>query len=96
MTRPEQREWLQLLEAELARRAARVEWQAGEADRARERFVETLQAMAGRLAAPSLYPLSIADMSIAEKLACRYFLPEHLMPPGLGTEKEIWAEYEAR
>jgi hypothetical protein len=60
--------------------------------------LETLRQMAGRLAAApsSLHPLQIADMSIAEKLACRYFLPEGLCPAGLGTEDEIWTEYEAR
>lgn len=41
-------------------------------------------------------PLEIADMSVAEKLACRYFLPDKLQPAGLGTEEEIWAEYASR
>jgi hypothetical protein len=38
----------------------------------------------------------VENMSIAEMLACRLFLPEHLMPAGLGTEEEIWAEYQTR
>jgi hypothetical protein len=96
MTTIEQRgEWLAALEAEYGRRAARVEWQADEGERQRQWFLEELQAMAGRLAATAhLYPLPIDDMSIAEMLACRWFLPEHLMPAGLGTEEEIWAKYQ--
>jgi hypothetical protein len=88
-------EWLALLEAELARRTARVAWEAGEEERSRQQFVATLAAMAERFAASApRYPLQIDDMSIAEMLACRLFLPEHLMPAGLGTEEEIWAEYQ--
>jgi hypothetical protein len=89
-------EWLALLEAELARRTARVAWAADEAERAREEFIARLQGIAERFAAVApRYPLQIDDMSIAEMLACRYFLPEHLMPAGLGTEEEIWAKYQA-
>ena len=43
MRTPEQREWLALLEAELARRTARVEWQADESERQRQWFVNELQ-----------------------------------------------------
>jgi hypothetical protein len=53
--------------------------------------------MAERFAAASSGPpLQVADMAIAEKLACRLFLPEDLCPEGLGTEDEIWREYAAR
>jgi hypothetical protein len=92
-----QREWLALLEAERARRAARVEWQAGEDERATQRVVEELQQMAERFAATAhLFPLQIDDMSIAEKLACRWFLPDELLPAGLPAEGQIWADYKAR
>ena len=90
------REWLALLEAELGRRAARTEWEAGEGERQREWFVNTLEEMAERLAVAgsSAHPLQVDDMSIAEKLACT-LLPEPLRPAGLPTEAAIWAEYEA-
>jgi hypothetical protein len=92
----DRREWLRLLETELARRAARVEWQAGADERARLWFLDTLQAMAQRLGATAhLHPLQIDDMSCAEMLAC-HFLPEHLRPAGLGTEDEIFALAAAR
>jgi hypothetical protein len=62
----------------------------------REWLLDTLQAMARRYAALAhLHPLDTVDMSIAEKLACRYFLPEDLQPAGLGTEDQIWAEYRS-
>jgi hypothetical protein len=89
----EHREWLAYLEAELARRAARVEWAAGEDERAREWFADTLQGMAQRLAATAhLLPLSIDDMAPAELLCC-HLLPEHLRPAGLPTEAAIWADF---
>jgi hypothetical protein len=92
----EQREWLALLEEELARRTARVVWQAGQAERERQQFIDTLQQMAERLAALApLYPLQIDDMSPAEMLAC-HFLPEPMRPAGLGTEEQILALVEAR
>jgi hypothetical protein len=88
-------EWLALLEAELARRTARVEWAAGEDERQRQRLIDTLAAMAERLAVSApMHPLDLADMSPAEKLAC-HLLPEPLRPAGLPTEAAIWAEYEA-
>jgi hypothetical protein len=97
MTTPDRREWLALLEAELTRRTARVEREADEAERAREQLINTLQQMAERHAATAhLCPIDVSDMSIAEKLACRLFLPEHLQPEGLPTEEEIWADYKAR
>jgi hypothetical protein len=90
-------EWLALLEAELARRAARTEREADESERQREAFIEELRQMAARIAATAhLHPVRTDDMSIAEMLACRFFLPEHLMPSGLLTEDQIWVEYEAR
>jgi hypothetical protein len=90
-----QGEWLVLLEAELARRTARVEWDAGATERARQQFIAELEAMAARYAATAhLYPLPIDDMSPAEKLAC-HLLPESMRPAGLPTEPAIWAEYEA-
>jgi hypothetical protein len=90
-------EWLALLEAELARRTARVAWETGEDERARQWFFDTLRQIAERFAAAAhLQPLQIDDMSVAEKLACRLFLPEHLMPAGLGGVDEIWAEYQTR
>jgi hypothetical protein len=97
MTTIEQRgEWLELLEAEYARRTARVAWEADEGERQRQWFIDTLAAMAQRFAALAPhYPLQIDDMSIAEKLACRYFLPEDLRPTGLATEDQIWAEYRS-
>jgi hypothetical protein len=63
----------------------------------REWFIGTLQQIAQRFAATAhLYPLSIDDMAPMEMLACCYFLPEHLMPAGLPTADQIWAEVEAR
>jgi hypothetical protein len=92
----QQREWLALLEAELARRTARAEWEAGQDERVAQQFIDELQAMAQRLAGTAhLYPLRIDDMSCAEMLAC-HFLPEHLRPAGLPAEAAIWAEYQAR
>ena len=90
-------EWLRCLEAELARRNARVEWEAGEAERAAEQFFAELEQMAARFARTAhLYPLPVDDMSPAEMLACRYFLPEDLQPEGLGSEDEIFALVAAR
>jgi hypothetical protein len=88
-------DWLVGTTAEIERRqAAKLEAAGGDE---RERFIATLQQMAERLAvAAARDPLQIDDMSIAEMLACRWFLPEELMPPGRGSEKEIWAEYAAR
>lgn len=89
-------EWLALLEAELARRKARVEWEAGQDERAAQQFVEELAQMAQRFtAAAPLHPLRTDDMSPAEMLAC-HLLPEPLRPAGLPTEDQIWAEYQAR
>jgi hypothetical protein len=88
--------WRTLLQEERDRRAAA---RAGTADgdAAREQFLAELRQMAQRFAAAAhLYPLSIDDMSIAEKLACRWFLPDELLPAGLPTEDQIWAEYRAR
>jgi hypothetical protein len=90
-----EREWLALLEAELARRATRVEWAAGEAERQRQWVLDTLQAMTQRFAATAhLQPLDLTDMAPAEMLAL-HFLPEHLRPPGLPTEAAIWADFRA-
>jgi hypothetical protein len=93
----EQPEWLAMLEAELARRSARVQWESDAAERAAQWLIETLQEIARRFAvlAP-MWPLQINDMSTAELLACRLFLPEHLRPPNLPTEAKIWDEYERR
>jgi hypothetical protein len=97
MTTPEQqREWLRLLEEELTRRATRVAREADEDERQRQWFFNELQQIAERLGAPLPgHPLDISDMSIAELLSCRLFLPEHLQPAGLPTEDEIWARFEA-
>jgi hypothetical protein len=93
----EQREWLAMLEAELARRNARVEWDAGEDERAAQQFIEELQTIAGRLAGTAhLAPFTADDMSIVEMLSCRLFLPEGMQPAGLPSEPEIWAEYQRR
>lgn len=91
------RKWLGLLEAELARRQARQQWAAGEADRQQQWVIDTLASMAQRLAAAGLsdHPLQLDDMSVAEKLACT-LLPEPLRPAGQPTKAEIWAEYEAK
>jgi hypothetical protein len=95
MTTPDQREWLALLEAELARRTARVAWEADEGERQRQWFINELQQIAERFAATThLFPLSTDDMSPAEKLAC-HLLPGELRPAGLPTEAAIWAEYRA-
>jgi hypothetical protein len=77
-----------LIEALQAEQARRRKAQYGGHDDPREWLLETLQTMAERMAraASSPHPLDINDMSIAEKLACRYFLPENLCPTGLGTE----------
>jgi hypothetical protein len=93
----QRREWLALLEAELARRSARVEWEAAEGERQRQWFLDTLEAMAQRLAAAasSPHPLVVEDMSPAEKLACT-LLPEEVRPAGLGTGDEIFALAAAR
>jgi hypothetical protein len=96
MTTPDRREWRALLKAELARRTARVEWQAGEDERARQQFLDTLQAMAERFAASAhRYPLDVSDMSPAEQLCC-HLLPEDLRPAGLPSEVAIWAKLKAR
>ena len=92
----QRREWLALLEAELARRTARVELQATEGERAREQILDELQAMAGRmLATAHLYPITIDDMSPAEMLAC-HFLPEEMQPAGLPSADQIWSGIQAR
>jgi hypothetical protein len=89
-------QWHALLLAERARRAARAELEAGQDERERKQFFDTLQQMAQRFAATAhLHPLQIDDMSIAEQLAC-HLLPEELRPAGLGTEDQIWAEYRSR
>jgi hypothetical protein len=91
-----QREWLALLKAERARRAARTEWKEGEDERAREQFLEELQQMALRFAAlATTQPLELDDMSPVEMLACN-MLPESMRPAGLPTEDQIWREYRAR
>lgn len=91
------REWLELLEAELARRRAQQEWEAGEDERQREWVHDTLASMAERLAAAtsSPHPLIVDNMSPAELLCC-HLLPEELRPSGLPTEAAIWAEFKAR
>jgi hypothetical protein len=87
-------DWLTGTTAEIERRRAATLEAAGDE---RERFINTLQEMAQRLAATAhLYPIDTADMSIAEKLAILYFWPENQHPEGLGSEKQIWAEYAAR
>jgi hypothetical protein len=85
---------IRTLEAEQARRRkARY----GGHDDPRKWLLYTLQQMAQKFAATAhLYPLSIGDMAPMEMLACRHFLPEHLMPAGLPTADQIWAAYEAR
>lgn len=85
-----------LLEAELTRRTARTEWEAGADERTRQWVLDTLQQMAQRLAAAgsSPDPLHLDDMSPAEKLAC-HMLPKPLRPAGLPSKAAIWAEYEA-
>jgi hypothetical protein len=86
-----------LLDALQAEQTRRRKAQFGGHDDPRQWLLDTLQTMAQRLAATAhLYPLSIADMSIMERLACRYFLPEDLCPVGLESEDAIWAEFEAR
>jgi hypothetical protein len=86
-----------LLEALQTEQARRRKAQFGGHDDPREWLLAELQEMAERFAATAhLCPLDLADMSIMEKLACRYFLPVDLCPEGLGSEGEIWAEYEAR
>jgi hypothetical protein len=85
-----------LIEALEAEQARRRKARFGGHDDPREWLLETLQTMAQRFAATAhLLPLQLDDMAIAEKLACRFFLPEELMPAGLGTEEEIWAKYAA-
>ena len=89
-----QREWLALLEAEHARRAARVAWQASEDERQKEQLVDMLWQMTERFAALAhLHPLEIDDMAPAEMLAC-HLLPEEMRPAGLPTEAAIWADIE--
>lgn len=95
-TTVQQREWLGLLEAELARRTTQAKWEAGQDERLRQQLLDELEEMARRLAAGALLrPLQIADMSCAEMLAC-HFLPERLRPAGLGSEDEIFALTAAR
>jgi hypothetical protein len=96
MTTPDRREWLALLKAELARRSARTEWQAGEDERAREQVIDTLRQMAQRFAAAApLHPLQIDDMSAVEMLAVN-LLPAEMRPVGLPTAAAIWAKIKAR
>jgi hypothetical protein len=62
-------------------------------EHAYKQLADTLSEMALRLATTTpLCPLRLDDMSPAELLAC-HFLAEHLRPPGLPTEDEIWAKY---
>jgi hypothetical protein len=90
-------QWHALLLAERARRTAKAEWQTNEADRSREQFLDTLQQIAQRFAAAApRHPLDVSDMSIAEMLAVRWFLPEDLWPADLPTDDQIWAEYRSR
>jgi hypothetical protein len=85
--------WLTSTTAEIERRhAAKIE----ESGEERERLINTLREMAQRLTAAPQVPLDVRDLSTAEKLAIRCFWPADLCPEGLGTEKEIWAEYAAR
>jgi hypothetical protein len=92
----QQREWLALLEAELARRTMQAKWEAGQDERLRQELLDELEEMARRLAAVALlHPLQIDDMSYAERLAC-HLLPESMRPRGLASEDQIWAEYRAR
>jgi hypothetical protein len=86
-----------LIEALEAEQARRQKAQFGGQD-PREWLFATLRQIAERLAtaASSPHPLQVDDMSIAEKLACRYFLPENLCPEGLESEDAIWSEFEAR
>jgi hypothetical protein len=92
-----QRTWLALLEAELGRRTARAQWDAGADERARERFAAELADIAQRLGATAVkYPLDPAAMSPVEQLAVRLFLPKHLQPRGLPTEARILAPFLAR
>jgi hypothetical protein len=88
--------WLELLEAELARRTARQEWAAGEGERQQQWVLDTLASMAQRFAAAVSFdhPLVVDDMSPAEKLCC-HLLPAPLRPTGLPTEAAIWAEFKA-
>ena len=83
-----------LLKALNAEQALRRKAQFGGHDDPRQWLIDTLQQMAQRLVAPSLHPLDIADLSVAEKVAC-LLLPEPLRPAGLPTEAAIWAEFEA-
>jgi hypothetical protein len=86
--------WIALLRGEIERREAEAIAAAG--GDPRQAFVDKLREMARTLAATAhLYPLQLADMSVAERLAC-HLLPEPMRPAGLGTEDEIWAEYWER
>ena len=90
-------QWLALLTAELARRAAQTTWEANEGERARQQLIDELQQIAERLAATEhLFPLDVSDIAPIEVLAVRYFWPEDRLPAGLPTEDQIWAEYRAR
>ena len=73
------------LKALLAALEAELARRSPPVEQAREQLVDTLSEMALRL----------DDMSTAELLSC-HFLPEHLRPPGLPTEDEIWAKYRDR
>jgi hypothetical protein len=86
-------DWLAGTTAEIERRqAAKLEASGGDE---RERLINTLREMAQRLTAAPQVPINVSDLSIAEKLAIRCFWPDDRCPEGLGTEKEIWAEYAA-
>jgi hypothetical protein len=86
--------WIALLRGEIERREAEAIAAAGSDPR--QAFVDKLREMAQSLAATAhLCPLQLADMSVAERVAC-HLLPEPMRPAGLGTEDEIWAEYQAR
>jgi hypothetical protein len=87
------RGWLIGTTAEIERRqAAKLEAAGGDE---RQRLINTLREVAQRLTSAPWFPIDVSDLSIAEKLAIRCFWPESLCPEGLGTEKEIWAEYAA-
>jgi hypothetical protein len=65
----QQREWLALLEAELARRTVRAAWEAGQNERLRQQLFDTLQEMAQRFAGPMRAPRCLGSAAIVIRVS---------------------------
>jgi len=99
----QRREWLALLEAELARRTAKAQWEAGEDERQAERLLDELRQMAerqrvvGETHPVAMFDLSyghgppqlVEDLSAAGRLARALFGP---LEPERQASEEAWLD----